>query len=66
MATLAYEWRTDQWTVKGSLDSDGLVGATLQRALGGKNAQLACAISALLNHPNDKFRLGFGVTATII
>ncbi|XP_046962622.1 mitochondrial import receptor subunit TOM40 homolog [Vanessa cardui] len=66
VATLAYEWHTDQWTVRSSVDSDGLVGATLQRALGGKNAQLACAVSALLNHPNDKFRLGFGVTATII
>ncbi|XP_030025212.2 mitochondrial import receptor subunit TOM40 homolog 1 [Manduca sexta] len=66
VATLAYEWRTEEWTVRGSADSDGLVGATLQRALGGKRAQLACAISALLNHPNDKFRLGFGVTAAII
>ncbi|KAM3967886.1 mitochondrial import receptor subunit TOM40 homolog 2-like [Aphomia sociella] len=66
VATLAYEWHTDEWTVRGSADSDGLVGATLQRALGGKRAQLACAISALLNHPNDKFRLGFGITAAII
>lgn len=66
VATLAYEWRTDEWTVRGSADSDGLVGATLQRALGGKRAHLACAISALLNHPNDKFRLGFGITAAII
>ncbi|KAI8438716.1 hypothetical protein MSG28_011129 [Choristoneura fumiferana] len=66
VATLAYEWRAEEWTVRGSADSDGLVGATLQRALGGKHAQLACAISALLNHPNDKFRLGFGVTAAII
>ncbi|XP_034835963.1 mitochondrial import receptor subunit TOM40 homolog [Maniola hyperantus] len=66
VATMAYEWHTDAWTVRGSVDSDGLVGATLQRALGGKNAQLACAISALLNHPNDKFRLGFGITAAII
>ncbi|XP_028158849.1 mitochondrial import receptor subunit TOM40 homolog 2-like [Ostrinia furnacalis] len=66
VATLAYEWRSDEWTVRGSADSDGLVGATLQRALGGKRAQLACAISALLNHPNDKFRLGFGITAAII
>ncbi|XP_038207728.1 mitochondrial import receptor subunit TOM40 homolog 2-like [Zerene cesonia] len=66
VATLAYEWHTDDWTVRGSADSDGLVGATLQRTLGGKRAQLACAISALLNHPNDKFRLGFGVTAAII
>ncbi|CAG4954529.1 unnamed protein product [Colias eurytheme] len=66
VATLAYEWHTDDWTVRGSADSDGLVGATLQRSLGGKRAQLACAISALLNHPNDKFRLGFGVTAAII
>ncbi|KOB65393.1 putative mitochondrial import receptor subunit tom40 isoform 1 [Operophtera brumata] len=60
------EWRSDEWTVRGSADSDGLVSATLQRALGGKRAQLACAISALLNHPNDKFRLGFSVTAAII
>ncbi|KAJ0182399.1 hypothetical protein K1T71_001768 [Dendrolimus kikuchii] len=66
VATLAYEWRTEEWTVRASADSDGLVGATLQRALGGKSAQLACAISALLNHPNDKFRLGFGITAAII
>lgn len=66
MATLAYEWTADEWTVRASVDSDGLVGATLQRALGGKNAQLACAISALLNHPNDKFRLGFGITAAIV
>ncbi|XP_072941338.1 mitochondrial import receptor subunit TOM40 homolog [Epargyreus clarus] len=66
VATMAYEWRTEKWTVRGSADSDGLVGATLQRALGGKRAQLACAISALLNHPNDKFRLGFGVTAAIM
>ncbi|XP_004930082.2 mitochondrial import receptor subunit TOM40 homolog 1 isoform X1 [Bombyx mori] len=66
VATLAYEWRAEEWTVRGSADTDGLVGATLQRALGGKKAQLACAISALLNHPNDKFRLGFGVTAAII
>ncbi|XP_068626923.1 mitochondrial import receptor subunit TOM40 homolog [Battus philenor] len=66
VATLAYEWRAADWTVRASVDSDGLVGATLQRALGGKRAQLACAISALLNHPNDKFRLGFGVTAAII
>ncbi|XP_032529037.1 mitochondrial import receptor subunit TOM40 homolog 1-like [Danaus plexippus] len=66
VATLAYEWHTDQWTVRASVDSDGLVGATLQRALGGKRSHLACAISALLNHPNDKFRLGFGVTAAII
>lgn len=66
VATLAYEWRSDEWTVRGSADSDGLVGATLQRALGGKRTQLACAISALLNHPNDKFRLGFSVTAAII
>ncbi|CAH0405257.1 unnamed protein product [Chilo suppressalis] len=66
VATLAYEWRTEEWTVRGSADSDGLVGATLQRALGGKHAKLACAISALLNHPNDKFRLGFGITAAIM
>ncbi|CAK1602246.1 unnamed protein product [Parnassius mnemosyne] len=66
VATLAYEWRADDWTVRGSVDSDGLVGATLQKALGGKRARIACAISALLNHPNDKFRLGFGVTAAII
>ncbi|CAH2050638.1 unnamed protein product, partial [Iphiclides podalirius] len=66
VATLAYEWRADDWTVRASVDSDGLVGATLQRALGGKRAKLACAISALLNHPNDKFRLGFGVTAAIL
>ncbi|KAH9641782.1 hypothetical protein HF086_003908 [Spodoptera exigua] len=65
VATLAYEWHTEEWTVRGSADSDGLVGATLQRSLGGKRSQLACAISALLNHPNDKFRLGFGVTAAI-
>ncbi|KAL4716920.1 hypothetical protein ACJJTC_012731 [Scirpophaga incertulas] len=65
VATLAYEWREEQWTVKGSIDSDGLVGATLQRALGGQRAQLACALSALLNHPNNKFRLGFGITAAI-
>ncbi|CAK1540172.1 unnamed protein product [Leptosia nina] len=65
VATLAYEWRTEEWTVRGSADSDGLVAATLQRALGGKNSQIFCALSALLNHPNDKFRLGFGVTATI-
>ncbi|XP_053622655.1 mitochondrial import receptor subunit TOM40 homolog [Plodia interpunctella] len=66
VATLAYEWRSEEWTVRGSADSDGLVGATLQRALGGKRADLACAISALLNHPNDKFRLGFGITAAIV
>ncbi|XP_023946779.2 mitochondrial import receptor subunit TOM40 homolog 1-like [Bicyclus anynana] len=66
VATLAYEWHTPAWTVRGSVDSDGLVGATLQRALGGNNAQLACAVSALLNHPNDKFRLGFGVTGSIV
>lgn len=66
VASLAYEWQTDSWTFRGSIDSDGLVGATLQRALGGKRAHLACALSALLNHPNDKFRLGFGVTAAII
>ncbi|CAH2236365.1 mitochondrial import receptor subunit TOM40 homolog 2-like [Pararge aegeria] len=66
VATMAYEWHTDAWTVRGSVDSDGLVGATLQRALGGQNTQLACAISALLNHPNDKFRLGFGITGAII
>ncbi|XP_026738982.1 mitochondrial import receptor subunit TOM40 homolog [Trichoplusia ni] len=66
VATLAYEWHTDEWTVRGSADSDGLVGATMQRSLGGKRAQLACNISALLNHPNDKFRLGFGITAAII
>ncbi|XP_013176072.1 PREDICTED: mitochondrial import receptor subunit TOM40 homolog [Papilio xuthus] len=66
VATLAYEWRSDDWTVRASVDSDGLVGATLHRALGGRRAKLACAISALLNHPNDKFRLGFGVTAAIV
>ncbi|XP_013197056.1 mitochondrial import receptor subunit TOM40 homolog 1 [Amyelois transitella] len=66
VATLAYEWRSEDWTVRGSADSDGLVGATLERALGGKHADLACAISALLNHPNDKFRLGFGITAAIV
>ncbi|XP_063395656.1 mitochondrial import receptor subunit TOM40 homolog 1-like [Cydia fagiglandana] len=65
VATLAYEWRADEWTVRGSADSDGLVGVTLQRALGGKQAKLACEISALLNHPNNKFRLGFGVTAAV-
>ncbi|XP_045528045.1 mitochondrial import receptor subunit TOM40 homolog 1-like [Pieris brassicae] len=66
VATLAYEWRLDEWSVRGSVDSDGLVGATLQRALGGKNSQMSCAISALLNHPNNKFRLGFGINAAII
>lgn len=66
VATLAYEWHTEDWTVRASADSDGLVGATLQKSLGGKRAQLACAISALLNHPNDKFRLGFGINAAII
>ncbi|XP_021192465.2 mitochondrial import receptor subunit TOM40 homolog [Helicoverpa armigera] len=66
VATLAYEWHTEEWTVRGSADSDGLVGATLQRSLGGRKAKLACAISALLNHPNDKFRLGFGITAAIV
>ncbi|XP_061709103.1 mitochondrial import receptor subunit TOM40 homolog [Cydia pomonella] len=66
VATLAYEWRADEWTVRGSADSDGLVGATLQRGLGGKQAKLACEISALLNHPNNKFRLGFGVTAAVV
>lgn len=66
VATLAYEWHTQEWTVRASADSDGLVGATLQKAIGGKKAQLGCAISALLNHPNDKFRLGFAVTAAII
>ncbi|XP_049878553.1 mitochondrial import receptor subunit TOM40 homolog [Pectinophora gossypiella] len=66
LGTLAYEWRSDFWTARASIDSDGLVGATLQRALGGKNAQLSCAISALLNHPNDKFRLGFAINAAII
>ncbi|XP_041975468.1 mitochondrial import receptor subunit TOM40 homolog 1-like [Aricia agestis] len=65
VATLAYEWHARDWTVRGSVDSDGLVGATLHRGLGGRRAQLACAISALLNHPNDKFKLGFGITATI-
>lgn len=66
LGTLAYEWRSTDWTVRASVDSDGLVGAMLKRTLGGKNANLSCAISALLNHPNDKFRLGFGLTAAII
>ncbi|KAJ8735717.1 hypothetical protein PYW07_007337 [Mythimna separata] len=66
VATLAYEWHTQDWTVRASADSDGLVGATLQKSLGGKKAHLGCAISAILNHPNDKFRLGFAVNATII
>lgn len=66
IATVAYEWTADTWTVRGSADSDGLVGATLEKALGGKHAQLSYAISALLNHPNDKFRLGFGINAAIV
>ncbi|KAJ8736196.1 hypothetical protein PYW08_006852 [Mythimna loreyi] len=66
VATLAYEWHTQDWTVRASADSDGLVGATLQKAIGGTKAQLGCAISALLNHPNDKFRLGFAITAAIV
>lgn len=65
VGTLAYEWRADDYVVKASADSAGLVGATLVRTLVGERVDLSCAVSALLNHPNDKFRLGFCVNATI-
>lgn len=66
VATLGYEWHATDWTVRASMDSDGLVGCTLHRSFPGTHANFGCAFSALLNHPNDKFRMGFGITATLI
>ncbi|GBP37496.1 Mitochondrial import receptor subunit TOM40 homolog 1 [Eumeta japonica] len=65
LATMAYEWQAAPWNVRACVNSDGLVGATLQHGICGERAKFVISLSALLNHINDKFRLGVGFTAAI-